>query len=153
MTAGTYAQDAPPGGHQAAPNNPALNPDTFQRAWAQAAPTERAGMTVAGTYIKTAALLIILFGAASYGWSQVEIVEVRGVPVAVQPAWTWLLLLLTLAWASSVQSPSVPLGSSRHSMRCRRACCSGIAADFFNLEYEGIVLQAIVATFAVLPQR
>ena len=149
MTAGTYAQEPPQGGHQAAPNNPALNPDTFQRAWAQATASERVGMTVAGTYIKTGALLIILFGAASYGWSQVEIVEVRGVPVAVQPAWTWLLVFLTLGLGiyGAVAFRAAWIIAPLYAM-CEGVLL-GIAAHYFNLEYDGIVLQAIVATFAV----
>ncbi len=106
-------------------------------------------MTVAGTYIKTAALVIILFGGATYGWSQVEIVDVRGVPVAVQPAWTWLLVFATLALgiygAVAIRAAAIiaPL----------YALCEGvllgIAAAFYNLAYDGIVLQAIVATIAV----
>jgi hypothetical protein len=95
MSAVAYPAEAS-GGRSTGPPNPALNPQAFQQGWAQAAPAERVGMTVAGTYIKTAALVIILFGGASYGWSQVDIVEVRGVPVAIQPAWTWLLIFLTL---------------------------------------------------------
>src|SRR5687767_13039035 len=95
MAAGTYAPEAP-GSRSAGPSNPALSPESFRRGWALAAPNERVGMTVGGTYFKTAVLLVILFFGASFGWSQVQIVEVRGVPVALQPAWTWLVAFGTL---------------------------------------------------------
>jgi uncharacterized YccA/Bax inhibitor family protein len=148
VTATTYSAEAADS-RSTGPSNPALNPQAFQRGWAQAAPDERIGMTVAGTYIKTAALVIILFGAAMYGWSQVDIVDVRGVPVAVQPAWTWLLVFVTLALgiygavalrAAAIVAPLYALAEGT---------LLGIAAHFYNLEYDGIVLQAILATVAV----
>src|SRR4030095_14711976 len=115
----------------------------------QAAPNERVGMTVAGTYIKTGALVIILFGGASYGWSQVDVVDVRGVPVAVQPAWTWLLIFLTLGLGiyGAVAFRAAAFVAPLYAL-CEGVLL-GIAAHYFNLEYDGIVLQAIVATFAV----
>jgi uncharacterized YccA/Bax inhibitor family protein len=139
VTAATYAAEAP-GERSTGPANPALNPQAFQRGWAQAAPDERVGMTVAGTFIKTAALVIILFGGATYGWSQVEIVEVRGVPVAIQPAWTWLLIFLTLGLGvyGAVAFRAAPIVAPLYALF--EGTLLGIAAHFYNLEYDGIVL-------------
>jgi uncharacterized YccA/Bax inhibitor family protein len=106
-------------------------------------------MTVGGTYVKTGLLLVILLLGAAFGWSQVQIVELRGVPVAVQPSWTWLLVFLTLgigivaafairyAW---ILGPLYALSEG---------ALLGIISAFYNLEYDGIVAQAIVATLAV----
>jgi uncharacterized YccA/Bax inhibitor family protein len=148
VTATAHAADAP-GGRPTGPSNPALNPQAFQRGWAQASPAERVGMTVAGTYIKTGALVVILFGGASYGWSQVEIVDVRGVPVAVQPAWTWLLVFLTLGLGiyGAVAFRTAAIVAPLYAV-CEGTLL-GIAAHYYNLEYDGIVLQAIVATVGV----
>ena len=147
MTASAIPSDTPAG--QTAPHNPALNPNTFQRGWAEASPAERVGMTVGGTYLKTGLLLVVLVIAAAFGWSQVQIVDVRGVPVAIQPSWTWLLAFLTLgvgivaAFAIRAAWILGPL----------YALCEGtllgIISAFYNLEYDGIVLQAVVATIAV----
>jgi hypothetical protein len=95
VTASAIPSEAP-GGRQAGPSNPALNPSAFQRGWSEAAPAERVGMTVGGTYVKTGVLLFILVLGAAFGWSQVDVVEVRGVPVALQPFWTWILIFVTL---------------------------------------------------------
>jgi uncharacterized YccA/Bax inhibitor family protein len=148
MTAATYEHEAP-ANRSSGPSNPALNPAAFERGWAQAAPSERVGMTVGGTYLKTGLLVIILVLGGIFGWSQVEIVQVRGADVALQPAWTWLLILVTLGLgiygavafrAAAIIGPLYALSEGT---------LLGIAAHFYNLEYDGIVLQAIVATLAV----
>jgi uncharacterized YccA/Bax inhibitor family protein len=148
VTASTYAEERP-AARSTGPANPALNPEAFKRGWAQAAPDERVGMTVAGTYIKTGALVIILFGAAAYGWSTVQIVDVRGVPVALQPNWTWLLIFLTLGLGifGAVAFRAAAIVAPLYAL-CE-GILLGIAAAFYNLEFDGIVLQAIVATLAV----
>jgi uncharacterized YccA/Bax inhibitor family protein len=148
VTAAASTYDAH-GGRPTGPNNPALNPQAFQRGWAQAAPAERSGMTVAGTYIKTGALVIILFGAAGYGWSVVDVVDLRGVPVAIQPPWTWLLVFLTLGIGiyGAVAFRAAAIVAPLYAL-CEGVLL-GIAAHYYNLEYDGIVLQAIVATLAV----
>src|SRR3954449_4243145 len=85
----------PPQGAQAGIDNPALNTAAFERGIAQAGTNERQGMTIGGTNIKTGLLLVVLIAAAAFGWSQVEIVNVKGSDVALQPSWTWLAFLLT----------------------------------------------------------
>jgi uncharacterized YccA/Bax inhibitor family protein len=106
-------------------------------------------MTVGGTYLKTGLLLVVLILGASFGWSQVTIVEVRGVPVALQPAWTWLLAFLTvilgIVAAFAIRAAMIlgPLYALSEGVLL------GIMSHFFNLEYDGIVLQAVVATVAV----
>ena len=49
-----------------------------------------------GTYAKTGLLVVIPLLGAAFGWLQVEIVQVRGSDVALQPAWTWLVAFGTL---------------------------------------------------------
>ncbi|MBV9578284.1 MAG: Bax inhibitor-1/YccA family protein [Chloroflexi bacterium] len=146
MTADTYAQQAP---KATGPSNPALNPSAFERGWSLAAPDEKMGMTVGGTYMKTGLLVIILILGGAFGWSQVSIVQVRGADMALQPSWTWLMVLLTLGLGiyGAVAFRSAAIVGPLYAL-CEGTLL-GIAAAFYNLEYDGIVLQAIVATVAV----
>jgi uncharacterized YccA/Bax inhibitor family protein len=134
----------------AAPANPALNPQAFQRGWAQARPNERVGMTVSGTYVKTGLLVIILILGAAFGWSEVQIVQIRpGVSVALQPAWTWLLFFLTLGLGiyGAVAIRAAPFVGPLYAL-CEGTLL-GIISAYYNLEYDGVVAQAVVATIAV----
>jgi uncharacterized YccA/Bax inhibitor family protein len=148
VTAGTYKYETP-GTQQGGPPNPALSPAAFERGLAMAKPAEQVGMTVAGTYVKTGLLLIILLLGAGFGWSQVQILHVGGGQVALQPAWTWLVVFLTLGlgiYAAVAVRQAAILGPL---YALSEGALLGIAAHFYNLEYDGIVLQAIVATVAV----
>ncbi len=129
--------------------NPALNAASFEHGAAEVAVAEQRGMTATGTYARTAFLLLLLLAAAVFGWSQVEVVSVGGRQVVVQPVWTWLVILLTLifgfAGAFSFRSAGVfgPLYA------LSEGTLLGIASHFFNVEYQGIVLQAVLATVCI----
>jgi len=114
-----------------------------------AAPAERTGMTVAGTYVKTGILLVILVIAGAWGWSQVEIVQVRGADVALQPAHTWLVAFgtLILGIVAAMNVRAAPILGPLYALF--EGWLLGIVAHYYNLEFDGIVLQAIVATIAV----
>jgi uncharacterized YccA/Bax inhibitor family protein len=106
-------------------------------------------MTVGGTYLKAGLLVIVLLLGAAFGWSQVEIVQVRGADVALQPAWTWLVafgtLILGIVAATNIRG--APILGPLYALF--EGSLLGIAAHYYNLEYDGIVLQAVVATVAV----
>jgi uncharacterized YccA/Bax inhibitor family protein len=126
-----------------------LNAAAFERGMTEVASAERTGMTVAGTYVKTGLLLILLIMAAAYGWSQVQIVQVGGQDVALPPTWTWILVFATLGvgiFASVAVRAAAVLGPL---YSICEGTLLGIIARYYNLEYSGIVLQAIVATIAV----
>jgi uncharacterized YccA/Bax inhibitor family protein len=149
MTAGRATRAVAPT-EQAPSNNPALNPAAFERGIAQTAPaTERRGMTATGTYLKTALLLALLVAGAAFGWSQVRIVTVQGQPVALQPAWTWLVFLLTfiLGIAGVFAYRAIPFVGSAYALA--EGALLGIASRYFNVAFDGIVLQAVLATLAV----
>jgi uncharacterized YccA/Bax inhibitor family protein len=148
MTAGSAAYD-PSQAHQSARDNPALNPQAFQRGIAQAPAAARTGMTVAGTYVKTGVLLVLLIAAGVFGWSQVDIRTINGQEVAIQPTWTWLAVLLTFVFgfAGIFAYRQIPFLSIGYALS--EGALLGIAAHAFDLEWDGIVLQAIVATVAV----
>jgi uncharacterized YccA/Bax inhibitor family protein len=126
-----------------------LNTAAFERGMADVASAERTGMTVAGTYVKTGLLLILLVVAAAFGWSQVQIAQVQGQDVALQPRWTWLLVFATLGigiCAAAMVRAAAVLGPL---YALSEGTLLGIIARFYNIEYDGIILQAIVATLAV----
>ena len=60
VAAGTYTPAAA-ASQETGSNKPALNPAAFRRGWAKAAPNERVGMTVTGTYFKTGLLLALIW--------------------------------------------------------------------------------------------
>jgi uncharacterized YccA/Bax inhibitor family protein len=136
-------------GTQTEPSNPALNSAAFERGLAQAGAAERVGMTVRGTYVKTGLLLIVVLLAAAFGWSQVKIVQVGGSDVAVPPSWAWLAVFLTfiLGIAGAFAYRSAAIIGPLYAL-CEGALL-GVVAHYFDLEYDGIVLQAVVATLAV----
>jgi uncharacterized YccA/Bax inhibitor family protein len=106
-------------------------------------------MTATGAYLKTALLLVILVVAMALGWSQVEITRVGSQEVALQPGWTGLLILLTfiLGMAGAVAYRSAAIIAPLYAL-CEGVLL-GILSRYYNLEYDGIVLQAVVATVAV----
>jgi uncharacterized YccA/Bax inhibitor family protein len=127
--------------------NPALNAGAFERG--AAGERVRVGLSATGTYLKTALLLVILVVAAAFGWSQVEIAQVNGRIVALQPGWTGLVLLLTfiLGIAGAFAFRAAVFIAPLYAL-CEGALL-GVLSHYYNLEYDGIVLQATVATIAV----
>jgi uncharacterized YccA/Bax inhibitor family protein len=106
-------------------------------------------MTASGTYAKTVVLLVLLVAAAAFGWSQVELIEYDGRTVAIQPPWSWLAFLLTfiLGFAGAFAYRAIAIIAPLYAL-CQGALL-GIAAHYFNLTFDGIVLQAVLATLSV----
>lgn len=133
---------------QTGSDNPALNERAFQRGIRAAGAADR-GMTAIGAYVKTLWLLVVLVAAAVFGWSQVEIIEVAGRQFAIEPAWTWLAFLLTfiLAMVGVFAYRAIPVVAVAYAL-CQGALL-GVASRYFDLEFDGIVLQAVIATVCV----
>lgn len=130
-------------------NNPALNDQAFERALARGGAAEKAGMSARGAYFKTGLLLILMILAGAWGWSQVQIVTVAGQQVAVQPGWTFFAFLLTFIFgiAGVFAGRLIPIFAIGYALSY--GAILGVAAHFYNLLWDGIVLQAIVVTLAV----
>src|SRR5829696_7255772 len=111
--------------------NPALNQHSFRRGIEEAGAESR-GMTASGTYAIAGLLFVIVVAAAAFGWSQVEIVTVGGREEALTPAWTWLAFLIT--------SVLYALGEGS---------LLGIASRYYDLRFDGIVSQALLATLCI----
>ena len=128
--------------------NPALNERSFQRGIEEAGAEPR-GMSAAGTYAITGLLFLIVVAAAAFGWSQVEIVTVGGRQEALTPAWTWLAFLLTfvVAIVGAFAYRAAPITSVLYALG--EGSLLGIASRYYELRFEGIVAQALLATLCV----
>jgi uncharacterized YccA/Bax inhibitor family protein len=128
--------------------NPALNERSFQRGIEEGGAQPRA-MTASGTYATTGLLFVIVVAAAAFGWSQVEIVSVDGRQEALTPAWTWLVFLLTLivGLVGAFAYRASPITSVLYAIG--EGSLLGIASRYYELRFEGIVSQALVATLCI----
>src|SRR3954470_7778252 len=128
--------------------NPALNERSFQRG-IEEADAEPRGMTAVGTYLITGFLLVIVVAAAAFGWSQVEIVTVDGREEALTPAWTWLAFLVTfvVAIVGAFAYRAAPITSVLYALG--EGSLLGIASRYYDLRFEGIVSQALIATLCI----
>jgi uncharacterized YccA/Bax inhibitor family protein len=128
--------------------NPALNQRSFQRGIEEAG-TEPRGMSAAGTYAITGLLFVIVVAAAAFGWSQVEIVTVSGREEALTPAWTWLAFLLTfvVAIVGAFAYRAAPITSVLYALS--EGSLLGIASRYYDLRFDGIVSQALIATLCI----
>jgi uncharacterized YccA/Bax inhibitor family protein len=128
--------------------NPALNQHSFQRGIEEAGAEPR-GMTASGTYAIAGVLLAIVVAAAAFGWSQVEIVSVGGRKEALTPAWTWLAFLLTfiVAIVGAFAYRAAPITSVLYALG--EGSLLGIASRYYDLRFDGIVSQALLATLCI----
>jgi uncharacterized YccA/Bax inhibitor family protein len=128
--------------------NPALNERSFRRGIEESG-AESGGMTASGTYAIAGLLLVLLVAAAAFGWSQVEIVTVSGRQEALTPAWTWLVFLLTfvVALVGAFAYRAAPVTSVLYALG--EGSLLGIASRYYDLRFDGIVSQALVATLCI----
>src|SRR5215212_7854006 len=103
--------------------NPALNARSFQRGIEEAGAEPR-GMSASGTYAIAGLLLAIVVAAAAFGWSQVEIASVGGFAYRAAP----------------ITSVLYALGEGS---------LLGVASRYYDLRFDGIVSQALVATLCI----
>lgn len=129
--------------------NPALNQQSFARGIAEATGVQPVGMTAAGTYRITGLLLILLAAAGAFGWSQVGIEVIRGSEVALAPRWTWLAFLVSfiVGIVGVFTVRAAPITASLYAL-CQ-GLLLGMSSRFFELEFDGIVGQAVLATLGV----
>jgi uncharacterized YccA/Bax inhibitor family protein len=128
--------------------NPALNERSFRRGIEETGAEPR-GMTASGTYAIAGLLFVIVVAAAAFGWSQVEIVTVGGRKEALTPAWTWLAFLITfvVAIVGAFAYRAAPITSVLYALG--EGSLLGIASRYYDLRFDGIVSQALVATLCI----
>src|SRR5215203_1510983 len=106
-------------------------------------------MSASGTYAVAGLLFVIVVAAAAFGWSQVEIVTVGGRKEALTPAWTWLAFLITfiVAIVGAFAYRAAPITSVLYALG--EGSLLGIASRYYELRFDGIVSQALLATLCV----
>lgn len=136
--------------------NPALNDSTFEKAAQDWAPptgqphqvdlSER--MTFSGTLTATAVCLAVLVTAAVIGWNSVD-VDPSGTS-ATFPGWLFLPIIggLGVAILTVVKPPLARFTAPIYS--AIQGVVVGAISAVYNVAYEGIVLQAVGLTAAVL---
>lgn len=130
-------------------NNPALNDQAFRRAVDRSGAQGETGMTVRGTYLKTGLLLLLLILAGAWGWSQVRIETVSGQLVAIPPGWMFLAFLLTFIFGIAAIFAGRWIWLMAIGYTLSYGSLLGVTSHYFNLLWDGIVLEAIVVTIAV----
>ncbi len=129
-------------------NNPALNNEAFDRAVERGGGGEKT-MSAMGAYLKTGFLLLLTILTATWGWNQVEIVTVMGAERVIAPNWMFLAYIGTfiLAIMAIFAGRMIWLVSIAYALAF--GAILGVTSHYYNIEWDGIVLQAIVATLTV----
>jgi uncharacterized YccA/Bax inhibitor family protein len=113
-------------------------------------------MTVGGSVTATAVLMVLLIGAAAFGWSSVEQTMPTTNPFTGEvnnnisiPGWIWIALLvgvgvgLLTAFMPKLARITAPIYSLAYGVAI------GAISAVYNNAYEGIVTQAVFATLAI----
>ena len=150
--------------------NPVLTPkrienaaDEFEPGWALAAggapaatgtqtdpsatgPVGTRTMTPGGTFLKTFFLWAIVVAAASFAWSKTKIPAFGEIHL---PGWTWPALLVGfgLAMLTIFKPKFAPFTSPLYAIA--EGLFLGVISRVYDAQWNGIVLQAVLATAAV----
>jgi uncharacterized YccA/Bax inhibitor family protein len=124
--------------------NPALNEKTFQRFYGEAAGSANA-MTIQGTAWKTLILLGFCAGTACFTWSRVM---QQDMAAAGGLAMVGAIGGLIFAFATSFKPNWSPVTAPIYAML--EGLFLGAISAVFEMQYQGIALQAIAATFGTM---
>lgn len=127
--------------------NPVLNDDAFRGYTMDDAAAASTTMTIQGTALKTLILLGLCVGTASFTWSMVFTQQNVG---AAMP---WMIggavVGLISALVVSFKPTTAPYGAPIYAL-AQGLFLGGISALFEATQYNGIVLQAVAATFGTM---
>jgi uncharacterized YccA/Bax inhibitor family protein len=134
--------------------NPALNDHAFERAMTDVPASERKGLHIAAVYLMTGFLLVVLALAAAFGWSQVEVKDVTyesgtTSTIAQVPRWFGLVSFLTvLIGLVAIFAPrTAVLTGTLYTLG--QGAMIGVISHFYELDFEGIVAQAVAGTLGI----
>jgi len=130
---------------------------TAQRG-ADAAAPGAARMTIGGTMVATAVLFVLLLATAAIGWGQVtqtetEFIDSQGVTQTTIstdfPSWVWLPMIagLILGFVTAFKPKLARITAPLFALGYGFAI--GAISHLYDLQWDGIVLQAVGATLAV----
>ena len=124
-------------------------PDTATAGRGEAAvPTaiRAAAMTANGTFAKTFVMFVLLVAGGAVGWSQVDVSPTNEIEV---PAWSWVALFagFALAMVCIFVPKSARFLAPLYALA--EGVFLGVISKVFESRWDGIVLQAILATIGV----
>lgn len=133
---------------QTSTNNPALNQEAFDRVVKRGGDTADR-MTARGAYVKTGLLLLLTILAGAWGWSQVAVVTVLGIETPIPPNWVFFAFLAAfiLGIMAIFAGRFIWLVAILYALAY--GIVLGVTAHYYELFWDGIVDQAIIATVAV----
>lgn len=144
------------------PANPVLNDKRFEQVIAEgygAAPITRT-MTVGGTLSALGVLFALICVSGWFAWTQVDQTTQEVLDAATNqyvtvsttsfPAWTIIAALLAVGFAfATIFKPMWGPATAPLYALCEGAFLGAISA-FYNQQYDGIVVQAVLATLSVV---
>jgi uncharacterized YccA/Bax inhibitor family protein len=136
-------------GEQASTNNPALNQEAFDRAVDRGDAKGETGMTATGAYLKTGLLLLLTIAAAFWGWNQVVTATIFGVETVVPPDWMFFAYLATFILGIMAIFAGRWIWLIAILYALAYGAVLGVTSHYYDARWDGIVLQAIIATLAV----
>lgn len=134
---------------QTSTSNPALNTEAFGRAIERGGAEGETGMTARGAYLKTGFLLLLAIVGGFWGWGQVQTATILGVETVVAPDWMFFAYLA--AFVLGIMA--IFAGRFTWIVAILYSLCYGailgVTAHYYDSRWDGIVLQAVIATVAV----
>ena len=122
-------------------------PDTLAASQAPPAPAARTRvMTANGTFGRAFVLFLLVLAGGAFGWQQVDVVSANQIQV---PGWSWVALIGAFAVAMVCAfSPKLsPFLAPVYALL--EGVFLGVLSKAFEIRWDGIVLQAVLATVAV----
>jgi len=134
---GASAEELQPGWAAPSPTGGAAPPE--------ARPTVRL-MSANGTFAKAFLLWGLLLVGGAYGWTQTKVPAAGEITV---PGWTWIALLgaLGLAMLCAFVPRTAPVTAPLYALA--EGVFIGVISRLYDAQWNGIVLQAVLATVAV----
>src|SRR5215510_3746789 len=108
--------------------------------------TRAAAMTANGTFAKTFLMFVLLVGAGAVGWSQVDVSPANEVDI---PVWSWVALFVGLALAMLCIFVPKSARFLAPLYALAEGVFLGVISKAFEVRWDGIVLQAVLATVGV----
>jgi uncharacterized YccA/Bax inhibitor family protein len=111
-----------------------------------AAPARTGGMTANGTFAKTFALFILVLIGGAIGWSQADVSPAHEITF---PVWAWICLFgaFGLAMLCVFRPKASPFVAPFYAVL--EGAFLGVISKVFELHWNGIVFQAILAVMGV----
>jgi uncharacterized YccA/Bax inhibitor family protein len=110
-----------------------------------AAPGTRV-MTANGTFARAFVLFLLVLAGGAFGWQQVDVTPANQIDI---PTWSWFVLIgaFAVAMVCAFVPKSSPFLAPVYALL--EGAFLGIISKAFELRWDGIVLQAVLATVAV----